>query len=78
MGTVFGVLLRCDRCDGAGDVVQTIGADGDPDDDLVPGTVIADLELEGVVQTALEVLGQAGIGRARVGLVSGEPGAPST
>jgi hypothetical protein len=39
-------------------VVQAVGADGDPDGGLVPGPVIADLELEGVVHAALEVLGQ--------------------
>jgi hypothetical protein len=59
-GTVFRVLLRCDRCNGAGDVVQAVGADGAPDGHLVPGAVITDLELEGVVQASLEVLGQPG------------------
>jgi hypothetical protein len=42
--------------DGAVDVVQAVGADGD----FVPGAVIADLELEGVVQASLEVFGQPG------------------
>jgi hypothetical protein len=92
MGTGFALLLRMllrlDRVHGAVDVVQAVGADGDPDGHLVPGAVIADLELEGVVQAPLEVLGQpaqperelrqngeqAGIGRAGVGLVSGELG----
>jgi hypothetical protein len=41
-------------------VVQTVGADGDSDGDFVPRAVIADLELEGVVQASLEVLGQPG------------------
>lgn len=55
----------------------------------MPGAVIADLELEGVVQGPLKVLGQAGkakrqlrqrcqkagVGRAGLVLVRGEPGA---
>jgi hypothetical protein len=59
MATGFGLRLRLrlrlrsDRVHGAVDVVQAVGADGDPDGDLVPGTVIADLELEGVVQAPL-------------------------
>jgi len=69
-------------------VVQPVGADGDPDGHLLPGAVIPDLELEGVIQAPLEVLGQpgnskrelrqrceqAGIGRAGLVLVLGEPG----
>jgi hypothetical protein len=64
MGTGFGLFLRLplrpDRVRGAVDVVQAVGADGDPDGDLVPGAVIADLELEGVIQAPLEVVGQPG------------------
>ena len=64
MGSCFGLLLRrplrLDRVHGAVDVVQAVGADGDPDGDLVPGAVIADLEMEGVVQAPLEVFGQPG------------------
>jgi hypothetical protein len=60
MGTVFRVLPRCDRCDCAVDVIQAVGADGDPNGDFVPRPVIADLELKGVVQAPLEVLRQPG------------------
>lgn len=72
MGTVFRVLLRRDRCDWAGDVVQAaFGADGDPDSHLVPGPVIADLELKGVAQAPLDVLGPPG--KAVLGDQFGEP-----
>jgi hypothetical protein len=69
-------------------VVQAVGADGDPDGDFIPGAVIADLELKGVVQAPLEVPGQpgkakrelrqgceqAGVGRAGLVLLLGELG----
>ena len=49
MGTGFGPLLRFplrpDRVHGAIDLVQAVGADGDPDGQLVPGALIADLEI---------------------------------
>ena len=60
MGTVFLLLLRRDLADGLADAVEGFGADGGADRHLVPGPVVADLELESIVQAALQRLGKVG------------------
>jgi hypothetical protein len=74
MGTGFGLLLRLllrpDRVHGAVDVVQAVGADGDADGHLVPGALVADLELKGAALDGLPVLAGG------VGVVSSESPRP--
>ncbi|HYB46913.1 MAG TPA: hypothetical protein VED20_06065 [Streptosporangiaceae bacterium] len=68
MGTFFPfIVVFRDPVNGLADGVDGFGADGDADRYLVPGPVVADLELGGFIETALKRFGDVGEAQRELG-----------